>query len=402
MIRPGAVLWLALAVGAPSQDGRKPDEFIPVPETDLKIEMVYVPGGRFRMGSPDDEPGRGKDEGPAREVELKPFWISRHEVPAEAFSAYYEIVARDPKAAKADAITRPSKPYEGPQGTMQGGRHPAVNMRWHNAVGFCEWLSRKMNQEFRLPTEAEWEYAARAGSSKAAPEPLDDHAWHQANSGAKTHEGGQKKPNAFGLCDMLGNVWEYCLEFTHPPGYGPVLRGGAWNSPAADLRFANRQAILEEWYERDPNRPRSMWWLTDATFVGFRIARFAEPGEKREQDVAAAKVEVGKLKLGALSQGLVRVTGEVRNGGDRAIEELQVAVHYMDEKGRPLYLDYKNRATFSTCHPVLANSRLEGEHRRPLKPGETRPFALDVPQPFDYDIDLDQVGAAVTALQFAR
>ena len=87
----------------------------------------------------------------------------------------------------------------------------------------------------------------------------------------------------FGLCDLMGNVWEYALEYHSGPDYAPVLRGGAWPTPAAELRFAARQQILPDWYERDPNRPRSMWWLTDGTFIGFRLVCFAD-APKKDQD----------------------------------------------------------------------------------------------------------------------
>lgn len=390
------ILALAAAWGAGGQEAGRV-ETVRIPGTDFSIEMVSLPGGRFRMGSPEGEPGRRPDEGPVREMELRPFWISRYEVSWEIFARWFES---HPEAAS-DGVTRPSKPYEAPNAGMGTGRHPAISMKWHGAVQCTEWISRKTGQRFRLPTEAEWEYACRAGSDRPAPEPLGDYAWYAENSGDRTHEVGTRKPNAFGLYDLLGNVWEYTLEPYRPPAFGPVLRGGAWNSPAADCRAARRQTVQEEWYERDPNRPRSIWWFTDAPFVGFRVVRFADPRERADQEAYAAKIEVIGLKAEPVADAMARVTGEIRNGGDRTLEEVELTVFYLDEQGKPLFADRKDRATFTKAYPVLVNSAHPGEHRQPLAPGASRRFQVEIPQAYDYDVDLDRVGARVTALQFA-
>src|SRR6185295_18985010 len=269
VLEPLVITGFLVLVHAAAQD-QKPNEIVPIPGTDFKVELVYVPGGKATLGG--DKPG----ETAPHEVELRPFWMSKTEVPWEAFVKYFE----NRKATKVDGITRPSPPYEPPHGTMGVGTHPAVGMRWHGAIGYCEWVSTLSGQRFRLPTEAEFEYAARAGSTAAGPEKPDDVAWFKENAGSKTHLTGTKKPNAFGLCDLMGNVWEYALEFHSGPDYRPVLRGGGWNTPGAELRFAARQEIRPEWFERDPNRPRSMWWLTDGPFIGFRLVRSAEPAGK--------------------------------------------------------------------------------------------------------------------------
>jgi hypothetical protein len=281
------------------------------------------------------------------------------------------------------------------------GRHPAVSVRWHGAIQCIEWISRKTGQRFRLPTEAEWEYACRAGSDAAAPEPLADHAWFKENSQDKTHEGGQKKANAFGLHDMLGNVWEFCLEPYKPPQYVPVLRGGSWNSPAKDLRAASRQVAEEDWYERDPNRPRSLWWYTDATFVGFRLVRSVDPAGKAEQEAYAEKIEAGNFTVKPAPDAMSLVSGEIRNKGDKTLEEVELTVYYLDEKGVPLFADRKDRPTFNRAYPVLANSAHPGEAREPLAPGGVRRFEVTVPQAYDYDADLEKVGAKVTGIRFS-
>ena len=380
----GLLLGLFLAAAARGQDSR-PNETVAIPGTDFKFEMVYVPAGKAKVGEPPVD------------VEIHAFWMSKTEVPWECFVKYFE----NRKAVKVDGVTRPSPPYEPPHGTMGTGSHPAVGMRWHGAMGYCEWVSTLTGQRFRLPTEAEFEYAARAGSTAAGPEKPDDVAWFKENAGSKTHLTGTKKPNAFGLCDLMGNVWEYALEFHTPPEYRPVLRGGAWSTPAAELRFAARQEIKPEWYERDPNRPRSMWWLTDGPFIGFRLVSFAE-APKKDQDAYAGKIEISGVMAGEASKGNARVTGQVKNTGDRAIDELELTVYYLDDEGKPLFEDGKARPCFSKAWPVLLNSAQPGDHRAPLKPGEARAFALDVPQPFETDAELTKVGAKVSALQFSK
>ncbi len=394
--------WAAFFLLLPSLQDRPPDERLSYPglrggET-VTIELVHVPGGKFRMGSPAGEAGRGTDEETPREVEVRSFWIGKREVTW----AEYDVFFQTRKQAAVDGVTRPSEPYEPPGGEGATGEHPAVGMRFHGAMRYCDLLSKMTGQKYRLPTEAEWEYACRAGSEGAAPSPLGDYAWYEANSGGGFKLGGGKKANAWGVHDMLGGVWEYCLEPYQPPGFGPVLRGGAWNSPPPELRAANRQAYVPAWFERDPNRPRSLWWLTDARFLGFRVARISTAEERKAEEGYAPKVEVLGLKTGDTSQGNIRVSGRVKNAGDRALDEVELTVYHLDPKGKPLYEDRKYRPTFNKVYPVIVSSGLPSLQARPLKPGESRVFEVDVPQPFDYDVDLENVGAAVTGLRLSK
>ena len=355
-------------------------ETVPISKTEFSIELVRVADGK--LGS----------------KKLKPFWLARRETTYEAFEEYFQ----DRKLTKVDGVTRPSSPYEPPNGKMGVGKHPAVGMRWHGAAGFCDWLTRRTGQKFRLPTEAEWEVASRGGSNAVAPAPPDDVAWHAANSSGKTHVVGGKKPNAFGLHDMMGNVWEHCLEPHVPATFNPVVRGGAWDTPLAELRFAHRQTLRPEWYKRDPNIPRSLWWLTDARVVGFRVARMGEAADQKAQTAYLKQVKVEDVKQGEGKRGFMPVSGRVVNGGDRTLWEVEVTAFFLDPREKPLFEDLKGRPSFNKTYPVLANSWHGGSRAAPLKSGESRAFSLLVPQVFDfYEFD-EKAAAHVSGVRFAK
>jgi formylglycine-generating enzyme required for sulfatase activity len=164
---------------------------------------------------------------------------------------------------------------------------------------YCRWLSMKTGKRYRLPTEAEWEWAARAGTKTpyffgSDPKQLPEYAWFSANAEDRTHPVGKKKANPWGLHDIYGNVAEWCLDHYKKDYYasfprdrasvGPVLlpsalrfshvaRGGSWADEAAQCRSASRRGSDRSWIKLDPNRPQSIWWLTSAEFVGFRVVR---------------------------------------------------------------------------------------------------------------------------------
>lgn len=267
-------------------------------------DMVAIPGGEFVMGSPDSEKGRRPDEGPQHKVKIEPFWMGKTEVNWDIYDLYAfknmekEMAARHPdpdkSVQKTDASTRPSPPYVDMSFGMGRSGYPAINMTQYAAIHFCKWLYEKTGVFYRLPTEAEWEYACRAGSKTAysfgADESkLDEYAWHRKNSDAAYKKIGLKKPNAFGLHDMHGNVMEWTLDqyipdyyAKQPAGekYAPVtelyptaVRGGSWDDEPADLRSAARTASKPEWKILDPQLPKSEWWMTSASFVGFRVVR---------------------------------------------------------------------------------------------------------------------------------
>jgi formylglycine-generating enzyme required for sulfatase activity len=274
----------------------------------ISFEMVGVPGGTFVMGSPKSEAGGKDDERPQHKVHLAPFYLCATEMTLELFQVYYEetvgatrtYTTAGQNRADVDAITGPT-PIYGDLTMGYGKMHPAMAMTWHNATTFCEWLSTKTGRQYRLPTEAEWEYASRAGTTEvfccgSDPNRLADFAWYKANSDGEAHEVGKKKPNAWGLYDMSGNVREWVRDFYSPEAYensanksptvepqGPtsgkvhVARGGDYNSSIKELRCAARAFEEKWWRSGDPQIPKSKWWLPQMDFIGFRIARSIEP-----------------------------------------------------------------------------------------------------------------------------
>jgi formylglycine-generating enzyme required for sulfatase activity len=283
-----------------------------IPKTDVKFEMVPIPGGTFLMGSPDSETGRGEEEGPQHPVTIRPFWMGRLEVTWDAYDIWREDQSAIVGASKgdekkgrkvdADAITRPSPPYTDPTFGLGHDNYPAICMTHHAAMEYCRWLSHKTGKTYRLPTEAEWEWACRAGTKTAYffgndLKKLDEYAWYKDNAEDGPHPVGKKKPNPWGLHDILGNAAEWCLDHYEKdyyarfaidkPTFSPVLlptekrwshvvRGGSYDDPAERVRCAVRQGSEPSWIKLDPQRPRSIWWLTSAEFVGFRVVRAVE------------------------------------------------------------------------------------------------------------------------------
>jgi len=266
-----------------------------IPGTTVKFTMVPIPAGTFTLGSPAGEPGRKPDEGPPIKLTLPAFWMGKHEVTWDEYELF--MLAPDltgPTAnEKPDAVSHPTKPYGDPTFGMGNDGYPATSMTHHAANKYCEWVSAKTGRFHRLPTEAEWEYAARAGTTTAYgfgddPALLKDYAWFQAEAYAKA---GERKPNAWGLHDMHGNVAEWTLDQYQPDAYTRVksgkapswvrstapyphvLRGGSWNDAPELLRSAARLASAPEWKKDDPGLPKSVWYLTNAPWVGFRLVR---------------------------------------------------------------------------------------------------------------------------------
>ena len=308
-----------------------------VPGTPSSFAMLPIPGGTFRLGSPDSEPGRGADEGPQVEVELAPFWMEAHETTWNEYHPFMLSLDRKARAEGkaeaapqdpwADAVSRPTPPYVPMDFEMGVDGFPAISMTQFAARHYTKWLSMKTGRFYRLPTEAEWEYACRAGTSTAYSfgddvSALDAYAWHFDDSDDAYHKVATKKPNPWGLYDMHGNVSEWVLdaydkEFyaslgahaVHPlrwpsESFPHVVRGGSWDDNAEKLRSAARRGSSKAWKVQDPQQPKSIWYLTDARFVGFRVVRplVPPPPEERarcwEADVASIREVLEKQRQG--------------------------------------------------------------------------------------------------------
>ena len=292
----------------PSYSGAFDNYTETLPGSGVTFNMIAIPDGSFVMGSPESEAFREQDEGPQVDVNLSPFWMGEIEVTWQEYDAYYAVTSNMGKSNEltatdyivpegVDAITGPTPPYGSPDQGWGKGLRPAITMTFHAAEKYCEWLSDVTGHTYRLPTEAEWEYACRAGARTAYsfgndPKLLDKYAWHAGNSQEKYHPVGTKKPNTWGVYDMHGNVAEWVLDGYAPDAYAHlkgkaaqcpllpaakihprVIRGGSYRDAAKLLRCAARGQSSPTFSERDPQFPKSIWWHTDAQFVGFRVVR---------------------------------------------------------------------------------------------------------------------------------
>lgn len=287
-----------------------------IPGSDTRIELVPVPGGTFIMGSPPDEDGRSSDEGPQRNVKVDSFWMGKYEISWDEYDQFRaehidtllaEVANRiEEPSIEADAISLPTPPFVDMSFGMGSVGYPAISMTHYAAVMFTKWLTIKTGNFYRLPTEAEWEYACRAGTNSAYhfgddPVLLGLYGWSDQNSDRSYNKIGQKKPNPFGLYDMHGNVAEWTMdqyfedyferlegEVAGNPWFKPdklyprSVRGGSWRDNPEELRCANRRGSQERWKMLDPQLPKSLWWHTSAPFVGFRIVRPKETPSNEE------------------------------------------------------------------------------------------------------------------------
>lgn len=286
--------------------------------SDQLYPMVAIPGGEFLMGSPSTEKGHQPDEGPQHKVSIEPFWMGKYEVTWDLYDLFTtkniekEMAARYPKDAdlsKTDATTRPSPSYVDMSFGMGRSGYPAINMTQYAAIKFCAWLYDKTGIFYRLPTEAEWEYACRGKGPNATMAysfgndvaQLGEYAVYNGNSGGGYKKTGTKKPNPFGLYDMHGNVMEwtqdqYIEDYYQQKAAGKVkepyaptttlypnsVRGGSWDDDPTVLRSAARTPSSPAWKVLDPQSPKSDWWLTSASFVGFRVVRPAKTPSPEE------------------------------------------------------------------------------------------------------------------------
>ncbi len=300
-----------------------------IPDTRVSFNMVAIPGGTFNLGSPEDELYRDTDEGPVREATVSKFFIAKTEVTWDEFLAFYAETASSGKKSDAvpdladldpDAISGPTPPYGDPGQGWGTGARPAITMTHNAAQVYCQWLTQKTGKKYRLPTEAEWEYAARGetsgpyffeGDQKKYNEErflnkifgvdttdINTHIIYNANSRGMTGTADAIRENPFGLLNMLGNVSEFCLDWyakdtyeaypengiTDPTGPADgtehVIRGGSFRSMSPYVRCAARdQTRTDAWLRTDPQIPKSVWWYSDCIHVGFRVVCEYEENE---------------------------------------------------------------------------------------------------------------------------
>jgi formylglycine-generating enzyme required for sulfatase activity len=270
-----------------------------IPGGDVKLKLVPIAAGSFTIGSPVNERGRDADEGPQKKVEVSAFWMAEHETTFSEWDAFFKNMdVPQTKAIAVDAVSRPTAQYiDLTWGMGRDPNHPSNSMSQQAAIMYCKWLYKNTGVFYRLPTEAEWEYACRAGSSE--DKNLREIAFFKENSGAKFHKVKQLKPNAWGLYDMLGNLSEWTIDQydalayeklnntknpTVPPAtkYPRVARGGSYVDEAKELRCSNRIPSSADWNKRDPQIPKSRWWLTEGMFMGFRVVRPLQQPTKEE------------------------------------------------------------------------------------------------------------------------
>ena len=292
-----------------------------IPHSVVSFKMIAIPEGTFQMGSSNKEPFRKPDEGPVHKVTLSHFYMSETEVTWDMFWEFYSKTMSEGRTPPAnvfannsrpdvDAISGPTPPFGFPDQGWGGGARPAITMTHYAAETFCQWLSKMTGKKYRLPTEAEWEYAARGGTEtpyffegnpktfsnmgfwrkfkSASTDGISSYVIYTNNSKNRTQEPDAVKANPFGLKNMLGNVWEYCADKYDPNAYSKagdnsinplvtegdeyVIRGGNYDSDASDVRCAARSFTKnDEWLKTDPQQPKSIWWYSDIRGIGFRI-----------------------------------------------------------------------------------------------------------------------------------
>ena len=263
-----------------------------IPNSDLSIEMIFIQGGEYTMGNKNSNVN----------TQISSFWISKYEITWEIYNLFMEFDQSnkleyiiDGDTIKVDGISKPTTPYTDMTFGMGYEGFPAVNMTHFAASKFCKWLSLITGNYYRLPTEAEWEYACRSGTSSDYYygddiSLIDEYSWNKNNSDNSYQRVGQKIPNKWGLHDMLGNVSEWVADsyddnifkskklkkdpfIFSESKYPKVYRGGSWNDEPSSLLTHKRFYSDNSLQKRDPQIPKSQWWNTDAPNIGFRIVR---------------------------------------------------------------------------------------------------------------------------------
>jgi formylglycine-generating enzyme required for sulfatase activity len=337
------------------------------------MQFVRIPAGNFYMGSPSSEKDRDTDEGPVHEVRItRPFYMGKYEVTQAQWKAVMGTTLGQQR-------NKANSPWllkgEGPE-------HPIYYISWEEAVEFCKRLGR----EFRLPTEAEWEYACRAGSQARfcyGDDPnyseLDQYAWYYGNSNSETHPVGQKKPNTWGLYDMHGNVDEWCsdpYEFLHDyrdagsadstrPAPAKdrlrIFRGGSWLNKPRECRSANRDGFLES---------------VGFDLIGFRVVYTGRQGANKQvlKIALPEKASAAVFTSAKESEGRPEaIAGVVRDDTGLPADDVKMSI--LPIQGWLLRRYAQGR--FEICwRPSDPNTHMQGYHF--LAQNEQRNLAVDV------------------------
>lgn len=293
-----------------------------IPGTSISFNMVAIPGGTFKMGSAKSEPFHRADEGPVHNVTISPFFMAEVETTWEQYWAFYastmsegrtppeQAYTQNLEAVDVDGISGPTPPFGFPDQGWGGDDRPAITMTHYAAEVFCLWLSKKTGKNYRLPTEAEWEYAARGKTETpyffegnpmkfsdygfwrklfpAKTDNISSYVIYRKNSYNRSQQPRVVEPNPFGLKNTLGNVMEYTADRYDPKAYEKrsdgainpiviegdewVIRGGNYASDASEVRSAARSYTQhDEWMKTDPQQPKSIWWYSDYKGIGFRV-----------------------------------------------------------------------------------------------------------------------------------
>ena len=294
-----------------------------IPLSAVSFKMIAIPGGEFNMGASEEDKFAETDEFPQRKVSVDPFFMGEVEVSWDEYLTWYSQTAAEGRTTDIgmlegiDGLSGATPPYGNPDQGWGKSKRPAITMTYYAAEKYCEWLSYVTGKKYRLPTEAEWEYAARAGTMgsyffegevKDFAETglrsklfgidtavINSYVIYEENSMGKSQLPDEVWPNPFGLKNMLGNVAEFCKDYYLEDAYqvhpGPisnplvssggeehVIRGGSFMSNAIELRISDRNKTSHDsWMKTDPQIPKSLWWYSDCSHVGFRVV--CEPGE---------------------------------------------------------------------------------------------------------------------------
>lgn len=245
--------------------------------TELEKSLVTIPAGTFAMGSPDNEKNRSKDEGPQHPVQIKSFALARYDVTRGQWAAF--VAATKRPAPPSDCYSwsttggfAQSASQLNP-GFPQTDRDPVVCVNWNDVQDYVRWIAKLSGKNYRLPTEAEWEYAARAGTSTAYYWGDDFDAARLANNHSQTEPVGSHVPNAFGLYDMSGNAWQWTQDCYHDSYADAPTDGSAWLAGECVRRvYRGGSYLFDPTYERIAGRHGGL--SADRYLnLGFRLAR---------------------------------------------------------------------------------------------------------------------------------